>query len=105
MDGTDAAVIAHVIQLSVAPVFLLSGVAALLTVMTGRLSRVLDRARGLEDRWKALDEAGGRGGVCDLVGVKRRAPPPGLGLKARAPAGPLVLPVIARLFLPAVPRT
>lgn len=37
--------IAHVIQLSVAPVFLLTGIGAMLGVMTTRLSRVIDRAR------------------------------------------------------------
>ncbi|PYO29264.1 MAG: DUF2721 domain-containing protein [Gemmatimonadetes bacterium] len=40
--------IAHVIQLSVAPVFLLSGIGAMLAVMTNRLARVIDRARALE---------------------------------------------------------
>src|SRR5262245_8467665 len=38
---------AHVIQLSVAPVFLLSAIGAMLAVMTGRLGRIVDRARGL----------------------------------------------------------
>ena len=42
--------IAHVIQLAVAPVFLFSGVAALLNVLTNRLSRIVDRARGMESR-------------------------------------------------------
>ncbi len=40
--------IAHLIQSSVAPVFLLSGVAATLGVLTNRLSRIVDRARALE---------------------------------------------------------
>jgi len=40
--------IAHVIQLAVAPVFLISGVAALLTVLTNRLARIIDRARVLD---------------------------------------------------------
>ncbi|HXF46643.1 MAG TPA: DUF2721 domain-containing protein [Burkholderiaceae bacterium] len=40
--------IAHVIQLSIAPVFLLTGIAGLLGVMTNRLGRVIDRARALE---------------------------------------------------------
>jgi Protein of unknown function (DUF2721) len=40
--------IAHLIQSSVAPVFLLSGVAATLGVLTNRLSRIVDRARLLE---------------------------------------------------------
>ena len=35
------------IQLAVAPVFLLSAVGSVLTVLTNRLGRILDRARGL----------------------------------------------------------
>ena len=40
--------IAHSIQLAVAPVFLLTGVATMLTVLTNRLGRIIDRARFLE---------------------------------------------------------
>jgi hypothetical protein len=40
--------IAHAIQLAVAPVFLVSGVGALLAVLTHRLSRIIDRARLIE---------------------------------------------------------
>ena len=46
--GTRVADIAHVIQLAVAPVFLLTGVAATLTVLTNRLARIIDRARNIE---------------------------------------------------------
>jgi hypothetical protein len=50
--------IAHVIQLAVAPVFLLTGVGAILGVMTSRLARIVDRARVLELRLgDAQDEA------------------------------------------------
>jgi Protein of unknown function (DUF2721). len=42
--------IAHVIQLSVAPVFLLAGISGFLSVLSIRLSRIVDRARLLEDR-------------------------------------------------------
>jgi hypothetical protein len=42
--------VVHVIQLAVAPVFLLSGVGVILTVLTNRLARIIDRARLLEDR-------------------------------------------------------
>ncbi|MHB8839187.1 MAG: DUF2721 domain-containing protein [Gemmatimonadaceae bacterium] len=48
MEQEPVATIAHVIQLSVAPVFLLTGIAGLLNVLTGRLSRVIDRARAIE---------------------------------------------------------
>jgi len=42
--------IAHLIQSAIAPVFLLTGVASTLGVLTSRLSRIVDRARVLEDR-------------------------------------------------------
>ncbi len=41
--------LAHVIQLAVAPVFLLTGISGMLAVLTNRLSRVVDRTRRLED--------------------------------------------------------
>ena len=50
--AADVSSIAHVIQLSVAPVFLLTGVGAMLGVLTNRLSRTVDRARTLEDRYE-----------------------------------------------------
>ena len=40
--------ISHVIQLAVAPVFLLAGVGAMLNVLGNRLARTVDRARFLE---------------------------------------------------------
>jgi len=42
--------IGRIIQLSVAPVFLLTGVGTTLTVLTNRLGRITDRSRVLEDR-------------------------------------------------------
>ena len=42
--------IAEAIQASLSPVFVLTGIGALLTVLTGRLSRVIDRVRALEER-------------------------------------------------------
>lgn len=46
--------IGHAIQLSVAPVFLLSGIGVLLSMLTSRLARIVDRARPLEERLKVL---------------------------------------------------
>lgn len=48
-EFTDVTV-AHAIQLAVAPVFLLSGIGAMLAVMTSRLGRIIDRARYLEEQ-------------------------------------------------------
>lgn len=56
---TDAGIssIAGAIQLSIAPVFLLTGVGAILGVLTNRLARIVDRSRVLEDRLHANPEA------------------------------------------------
>ena len=48
--------IAHVIQLSVAPVFLITGIGALLSVLSFRLGRAVDRARVLQDILPAPDD-------------------------------------------------
>jgi cobalamin biosynthesis protein CobD/CbiB len=42
--------ITKAIQLALAPVFLLTGIAGLLNVMTGRLARIVDRGRALTER-------------------------------------------------------
>ena len=42
--------ISHVIQLSVAPVFLLTSIGTILGVMSTRLARIVDRARTLNER-------------------------------------------------------
>ena len=42
ITGTD---LAQIISLAVAPVFLLAGIAGFLNVMSGRLGRIIDRAR------------------------------------------------------------
>ncbi len=44
----DVTAVAHVIQEAVAPVFLLTGIGAILAVMSTRLGRVIDRFRVLE---------------------------------------------------------
>lgn len=41
--------IGQIIQLAIAPVFLLTGVGTNLTVLTNRLARIIDRSRVLED--------------------------------------------------------
>lgn len=40
--------VAETIQVAIAPVFLLAGIGAILNVMVGRLARIVDRARNLE---------------------------------------------------------
>ena len=49
----NAQLLSHGIQLAVAPVFLLTAIAAMLGVVSGRLARIIDRARAVES---LLDE-------------------------------------------------
>jgi hypothetical protein len=42
--------IAETIQASLSPVFMLAGIGSVLNVLAGRLSRVIDRVRGIEDK-------------------------------------------------------
>jgi archaellum biogenesis protein FlaJ (TadC family) len=46
-SATDVTNVAHVIQMAVAPVFLLTGIGAILNVITNRLARIVDRSRVL----------------------------------------------------------
>lgn len=48
MDSVPIHAIAQVIQLAVAPVFMLTGIAGFLSVLSHRLSRVVDRTRVVE---------------------------------------------------------
>jgi hypothetical protein len=46
--ATSVTTVAQIIQLAVAPVFLLAGIGAFLNACTGRLARIVDRARTIE---------------------------------------------------------
>lgn len=57
LESINATGIAHVIQLAIAPVFLLAGIGSILGVMANRLARVVDRARILETRLAGTEGA------------------------------------------------
>ena len=42
--------IAHLIQVALTPIFLISAIGVTLNVLTSRLARIVDRARGMEER-------------------------------------------------------
>jgi Protein of unknown function (DUF2721) len=96
---TGVAAVAHVIQLAVAPVFLLSGIGAMLSVMTTRLGRVVDRARVVE-REAAL--AGGDPSpaiVAELAALSRRSTLISHSITLCTTTALLICAVIAILFL------
>jgi len=103
LEFPDVAV-AHVIQLAVAPVFLLSGIGAILAVMTNRLGRIIDRARVLEAR---LDGASAELIAllrADLATLSRRAKLIGRAITLCTITALLVCTVIAVLFMSAFLR-
>lgn len=52
----DAQTVTHSIQLAVAPVFFLTAVAGMIGSVAGRLARIIDRARKLEESLRTLDD-------------------------------------------------
>lgn len=97
--------VAHVIQLAVAPVFLLTGVGALLGVMTSRLGRVIDRARHVEAAWPTFSVAAKAKARDELTLLARRAKLANAAINACTIAALLVCLVIAALFVDALLRS
>lgn len=100
----DVSTVSRAIQLAVAPVFLLTGIGALLGVMTNRLARVIDRARILETRLAAANSADAPGIRNHLGILSRRAKYINFAITLCTMTALLVCTVIAVLFLGAFIR-
>lgn len=91
--------IARVIQLSIAPVFLLTAIGTLLTVMTNRLHRVIDRARVWEAK---LEMENAKSEIahlhCHLAILSKRAKLIGTAITLCTAAALFVCTLIATLF-------
>jgi hypothetical protein len=91
--------VANAIQLALAPVFLLTGIAGLLNVMTGRLARIIDRARAL------TEPPGGTTGLSpdaiarELQALEQRRHFTSIAIMACTAAALLLCTVIVALFL------
>ena len=92
------ATISHAIQLAIAPVFLLTGIASLLGVMAMRLARVIDRARFLEMEWKRLDPEQKAISRAELETLERRRRVCSWSINYCTTAALLVCLVIVTLF-------
>ena len=88
--------IGHVIQLAIAPVFLLTGVGTMLMVLTNRLARIIDRTRMLEDR---LDVSHADHQMAELDVLYRRWHLINFAIALSTACGLLICLVIALLFL------
>lgn len=96
--------IAQVIQLAVAPVFLLTGVGATLNVLASRIGRIIDRARVMEDQLAraAVDTATEIHRRLAVLSKRARLVNRAIGLSVLS--GILVSLVVAALFVSAAFR-
>ena len=97
--------IAVVIQLSVAPVFLLAGIAGMLNVLSIRLGRIVDRARIVEARLMAEPRSGHTSTLQEeTTGLWKRIRLVNWSLRLFVCAALLVCLVIVTLFLAELAR-
>lgn len=89
--------IAHLIQLSTAPVFLLMGVGTLLNVLSGRLARIIDRGRTIQ-RLHTDDAPQPSAIAKELCVLKRRGRLIYHAIKLSTASALLVCSVIVTLF-------
>lgn len=87
------------IQLALGPVFLLTGIAGMLNVMTGRLSRIIDRGRKLSDQPIPDDPKALESFLLELHGLERRRHLASVAITACTLSALLVCTVIAALFI------
>jgi hypothetical protein len=91
--------VAQVIQLAVAPVFLLAGLGATLNVLASRIGRIIDRARMMEERLPTAAEEVARDLHLRLGVLFRRAKLINRAISLCVVCGLLVSLVVAALFI------
>ena len=97
--------VAHLIQIALTPIFLISAVGVILNVMTSRLARIVDRARTIEDRIRVKDFSGGIKDTHDMLRVlARRARHMNRAITLITVAALLIALVVVMLFLNAFLR-
>jgi len=99
LSGTHFADVAHVIQVAVAPVFLLSGIGVMLSTFTTRLGRIVDRARVLDEQLQVKDPPRAAHLKLELDTLSRRARWIDRAIALTTIAGLLICLVIAVLFI------
>lgn len=102
LSDQDIGSIAHVIQLAIAPVFLLTGIGSLLSVMANRLARIIDRSRWVENTWSVLDEAARMDAQHEFTNLSKRAGFTSWAINLCALSALLVCALIAALFIDAL---
>jgi hypothetical protein len=64
--------ISHVIQLAVAPVFLLTAIATLINALNTRLGRIVDRRRVVQERLHTREPGDAEAAVTEIANLHRR---------------------------------
>jgi hypothetical protein len=64
--------VAHLIQIALTPIFLISAIGVTLNVLTSRLARIVDRARAMEDIVRRSDQQDDGRGLYAVLGVLAR---------------------------------
>lgn len=91
--------VTHAIQLALAPVFLLTGIAGILNVMAGRLARIIDRGRHLTEGHLTPEILSGIVLNVELQSLERRRHLASRAITACTVSALLVCMVIGALFL------
>jgi len=100
MQGPEGVLfVQQAIQLSVAPVFLLTGIAGLLGVMANRLARIIDRARAVGRGWGSLDDTALIAARREITQLERRRHLASWAINCCTGAALLVCTVIVTLFI------
>lgn len=103
-DQTGIDAVAHLIQLAIAPVFLLSGIGAILAVMTNRVGRIIDRARVFEANLASASPETAAQLEAKLRLLSRRAKSINYAITLCTTTALLVCAVIVTIFLGAFMR-
>jgi hypothetical protein len=96
---SDIGVVSHVVQLAVAPVFLLVAIASMLTLFTNRLSRIIDRSRVLVAKLESTPPGQVANLHAELVILSRRSKYIGMAITLCIITALLVCAVVVLLFL------
>jgi hypothetical protein len=99
LQDTVVTGVARVIQLSIAPVFLLTAIAGLLGVMTNRLARVIDRARLVESQFPRDGSEPEPQLMAHLITLSQRAKYISRAIALCTATAVLICSVIVMLFL------
>lgn len=97
--AVNIADVPQAIQLALGPVFLLTGIAGILNVMTGRLARIIDRGRQLSEGLAAAGLPVPDAAREELHGLERRRHIASAAITTCTLSALLVCMVIAALFL------